>query len=71
MGPVPRAGATGQPLLVLDRRRGPAADPGCARSRADEVDAYVPAAAAMFTEELGISPYACVAAGTTAAGWPG
>jgi predicted GNAT family acetyltransferase len=54
----PRAVRAAQPLLVLDR----SADlpPGDARVRAvrpNEIDQYEPAAAAMFTEELGISPY--------------
>jgi uncharacterized protein len=55
---APRAVRAAQPLLVLDRDDRP--PPGDERVRVigvDELDAYLPAAAAMFTEELGISPY--------------
>jgi RimJ/RimL family protein N-acetyltransferase len=54
----PRSIRAAQPLLLLDS--GGALPPGDRRVRAirpSEVDRYVPAAAAMFTEELGISPY--------------
>ena len=48
-----------QPLLVADRAVPlPPGDPRVRAIRPDEVDAYLPAAAAMFTAELGISPYA-------------
>ena len=54
----PRAVRATQPLLLLDREAAPR--PGDRRVRAvrpSELDRYVPAAAAMFTEELGVSPY--------------
>lgn len=47
-----------QPLLRLDRavvHRPP--DVGLRRVRPDELDAYLPAASAMFTEELGVAPF--------------
>jgi predicted GNAT family acetyltransferase len=47
-----------QPLLRLDRavvHRPP--DAGLRRVRPDELDAYLPAATAMFTEELGVAPF--------------
>ena len=50
-----------QPLLVCDAaapRPGPAADVGVRPIAVGELDAYLPAAVAMFTEELGISPHA-------------
>jgi predicted GNAT family acetyltransferase len=52
----PRAVRREQPLLVL---RGPVrvpADDSVRRARAAELDRYLAAAAAMFTEELGVSP---------------
>lgn len=50
-----------QPLLLVDDRASiGAADPRVRLMRPHDVDAYLPAAAAMFTEELGISPYLCV-----------
>jgi uncharacterized protein len=59
-----RAVRSDQPLLLLD---GPAAlGPGDPRVRpvgTEEIDAYLPAAAAMFTEELGVSPYLAAGAG--------
>jgi predicted GNAT family acetyltransferase len=54
----PRAVRAAQPLLVLESARD--LPPGDSRVRAvrrEEFDRYLPAAAAMFTEELGISPY--------------
>jgi predicted GNAT family acetyltransferase len=56
-GPA-RAIRAQQPLLMLDRT-GPLEghDPRVRPIRADELEQYLPAAAAMFTEELGISPY--------------
>jgi predicted GNAT family acetyltransferase len=55
----PRAVRSRQPLLLLDRVDGlPGGDPRVRPIRADEVERYLPAAAAMFTEELEISPYA-------------
>jgi len=54
----PRAVRAAQPLLVLDSAAGlPAGDPRVRPVRPDELERYLPAAAAMFTEELGISPY--------------
>ena len=54
---APRAVRRRQPLLVLDRvvTERPA-DVGLRAVRHDELDAYLPAAAAMFAEELGVSP---------------
>lgn len=47
-----------QPLLALDTpARLPAGDPRVRAIRRDELDRYLPAAAAMFTEELAVSPY--------------
>jgi predicted GNAT family acetyltransferase len=55
-GPA-RALRAAQPLLVLDRGAVPAGpDPRVRRIRPGELDALLPAAAAMFTEELGVSP---------------
>jgi predicted GNAT family acetyltransferase len=56
-GPA-RAVRAAQPLLVLDRRAVPDAvpDPRVRRIRRGELDALLPAAAAMFTEELGVAP---------------
>ena len=54
----PRAVRSAQPLLVLDRADAPA--PGDRRVRRAcpaDLDRYLPAAAAMFAEELGVSPY--------------
>jgi predicted GNAT family acetyltransferase len=56
--PAPRAIRSVQPLLVLHRGAVlPAGDERVRPVRPAEVDAYLPAAAAMFTEELGVSPY--------------
>jgi predicted GNAT family acetyltransferase len=47
-----------QPLMVLDPGNLPErGDARVRRVRLSELDRYLPAAAAMFTEELGISPY--------------
>lgn len=50
-----------QPLLVVDpearRRAGVAADPRVRLARPDEVDLVLPAAAAMFAEEIGYPPF--------------
>ena len=55
---APRAVRSAQPLLVLDRDSRPGrGDRRVRRIRRDELDRYEPAAAAMFAEELGISPY--------------
>ncbi len=54
----PRAVRHHQPLLVLDRADPiPAGDPRVGPARPDQLERYLPAAAAMFSEELGISPY--------------
>jgi predicted GNAT family acetyltransferase len=47
-----------QPLLLTDRRPGPhiARHPGVRPARPDDLPRYLPAAVAMFTEELGASP---------------
>jgi predicted GNAT family acetyltransferase len=45
-----------QPLLALDRAPTVPADPLVRPARIDELDRYLPAAAAMFDEELGITP---------------
>lgn len=58
-----RAVRENQPLLQLDAASSIATrDSRVHIVRSDQLDAYVPAAAAMFTEELGISPYECVGA---------
>jgi predicted GNAT family acetyltransferase len=45
-----------QPLLVADAPPSVAADPGVRLVRPDEVDLLFPAAVAMYTEEVGVSP---------------
>jgi predicted GNAT family acetyltransferase len=45
-----------QPLLVLDDRAPAVSDPKVRRVRADELDRYLVAAVAMFTEEIGVDP---------------
>ena len=45
-----------QPLLVADRDPAIAADPQVRLVRPDEVDQLFPAAVAMYTEEVGVSP---------------
>jgi predicted GNAT family acetyltransferase len=45
-----------QPLLVLDRPSTIAPDPRVRPAVRDDLEHYLPAAAAMFTEELGIAP---------------
>ncbi|MGW0021943.1 GNAT family N-acetyltransferase [Rhodococcus sp. NPDC003382] len=47
-----------QPLLVLDREPLVTPDPLVRRVRPEEIDAYLPAAVAMFIEEVGIDPRA-------------
>jgi hypothetical protein len=55
-GPA-RAVRNCQPLLVLDRANCPrTGDPQVRAVRPDELERYLPAAAAMFAEELGIAP---------------
>ena len=57
-GPA-RAVRGNQPLLVLERGdQRVAADPRVRLMRPADLERYLPAAAAMFTEELGISPFA-------------
>jgi len=56
----PRAIRTVQPLLATSthpRELGLAIDPRVRPARKDEVDLVLPAAAAMFTEEIGYPPY--------------
>jgi predicted GNAT family acetyltransferase len=53
---APRAVRACQPLLVLDRRAQVAPDPLVRHARIAELDRYLPAAAAMFGEELGMGP---------------
>lgn len=53
-----RAVRENQPLLLLDRPDAlPPGDPRVRAMRPSELDRYLPAATAMFTEELGVSPY--------------
>jgi uncharacterized protein len=55
---APRAIRAVQPLLLLTRGDDlPRGDRRVRPVRPGELDRYVPAAAAMFTEELGVSPY--------------
>jgi predicted GNAT family acetyltransferase len=46
-----------QPLLVTDRASDVTPDPGVRPTRVDELDRYLPAAAAMFAEELETSAF--------------
>jgi len=56
---TPRAIRHEQPLLALGRDEAALADTSEVRvMRREDVDSYLPAAAAMFSEELGISPFA-------------
>jgi hypothetical protein len=53
-----------QPLLVLERAGDPRrCDPRVRAVRPDELETYLPAAAAMFTEELGVPPQAAAGMG--------
>lgn len=55
---APRVVRERQPLLVLDVADAPdRLDPDVRPVGVGELDAYLPAAAAMFTEELGVSPF--------------
>lgn len=45
-----------QPVLAIDRAPDLQPDPGVRRVRPDEIDRLLPAAIAMFTEEVGVSP---------------
>ncbi|MBO4206293.1 GNAT family N-acetyltransferase [Micromonospora echinofusca] len=47
-----------QPLLATGAAPQPAADPDVRRVRVDEIDQLFPAAVAMYTEEVGVSPLA-------------
>jgi uncharacterized protein len=47
-----------QPLLAIDREPAVAPDPSVRLVRPDEVDTLFPAAVAMYTEEVGVSPLA-------------
>jgi predicted GNAT family acetyltransferase len=63
-GPA-RAIRDAQPLLVADRGTVlPAGDARVRPMRPSELDQYLPASAAMFTEELGVSPYRQVSLAT-------
>lgn len=52
----PRAVRASQPLLVLDRSAPIAPDPHVRPAGTADLDRYLPAAAAMFREELGVAP---------------
>jgi predicted GNAT family acetyltransferase len=62
-GPA-RAVREAQPLLVADRTPGVARDPDVRAVQPHQLERYLPAAAAMFTDELGMSPH--VSPGTAA-----
>lgn len=47
-----------QPVLAIDHAPRIPGDPAVAPVRVDQIDAYLPAAIAMFTEEVGVSPLA-------------
>ena len=55
--PAPRAIRREQPLLVLDRPVPLAGDAAVRAARPSDLDRYLAAASAMFTEELGVSPH--------------
>lgn len=54
----PREVRSEQPLLALDTTPSVGPDPHVRQVRMDEIDAYLPAAVAMFLEEVGIDPRA-------------
>lgn len=54
----PREVRPEQPLLALDGPSAVLADPAVRRVRTDEIDRYLAAAVAMFTEEIGVDPRA-------------
>ncbi|WP_245713629.1 GNAT family N-acetyltransferase [Nocardia vaccinii] len=54
----PREVRPEQPLLALDGPSAVLADPAVRRVRIDEIDRYLVAAVAMFTEEIGVDPRA-------------
>lgn len=60
----PRAIRRNQPLLLLDGPVQVEPSPHVGPARLDQLERYLPAAAAMFAEELGVSPH--VAPGTAA-----
>jgi hypothetical protein len=53
---TPREVRPDQPLLAMDRSPDVSADPLVRRVRPDELDRYLPAAVAMFIEEVGVDP---------------
>ena len=55
--PAPRAIRREQPLLVLDGRVPVEGDATVRAARPSDLDRYLAAASAMFTEELGVSPH--------------
>ncbi len=55
---APREVRSDQPLLALDGRPHALPDPKVRRVRTDELDRYLVAAVAMFTEEIGVDPRA-------------
>lgn len=55
--PPARSERWSQPLLVLDRPAGHRVDAELRPATLADLDLYVPAAAAMFEEELGVSPF--------------
>ncbi len=61
-GPA-RAVRQHQPLMVIDRDSPVAADPLVRRVRLDEIELLLPAAVAMFAEEVGVSPLTGAGAG--------
>ncbi len=58
----PRLVRWSQPLLALDRLPSVSPDPNVRPARPDELERYVPAASAMFAEELGLRPFTGAAA---------
>jgi predicted GNAT family acetyltransferase len=54
----PREVRADQPLMVLTGPPGVPPDPGVRPVRIEELDRYLPAAVAMFTEEVGVDPRA-------------
>lgn len=55
--PPARSVRSNQPLLVLDAALPIRGDDGVRQARPADFERYLPAAAAMFTEELGVSPH--------------
>jgi hypothetical protein len=52
----PREVRPRQPVMALDTESDVPADPGVRQVRPDEIDVLMPAAVAMFTEEVGVDP---------------